>query len=54
MTQREVTTIRLLPEVRAALEAAAKAQDRSVAYLIEQASIEWLQRGGWLPKEKRK
>ena len=51
---REVTTIRLLPEVKAALESAAKAEDRSVAYMIERATIEWLRKGGWLKPEKPK
>ena len=48
---REVTTIRLLPEVKAALERAAKAEDRSVAYVIERATIEWLRKGGWFKPE---
>lgn len=49
--KREVTTIRLLPEVRAAIEAAAEAEDRSVAYVIERQMIEWLRKGGWLKPE---
>ena len=51
---REVTTIRLLPEVKAALESAAKAEDRSVAYLVEKFTIEGLRKGGWLKPEKAK
>jgi predicted transcriptional regulator len=51
---REVTTIRLPPEVRQALREAAETEDRSVAYVIERATIEWLRKSGWLKPEKKK
>jgi predicted transcriptional regulator len=44
----EMTCVRLAPEVKAALKAAALAEDRPVAYVIERATIEWLRKGGWL------
>lgn len=50
----EMTCVRLTPEVKAALKAAAEAEDRPIAYVIERATIQWLRRGGFLKPEKPK
>lgn len=43
---------RVEPEVKAALEAAAKADMRSVSSLIEKILVEWLRANGHMPKAK--
>lgn len=41
---------RVEPEVKEALERAAKADHRSVSSLIEKILVEWLKANGFLPK----
>lgn len=41
---------RVEPEVKEALEKAAKADHRSVSSLIEKILVEWLKANGFLPK----
>ena len=50
----ETVTFRLPPDAKAALERAAKDDDRTVAYVCEKAIVEWLQKGGWLKPERKK
>lgn len=42
--------VRVQPETKAALEAAAKDDMRSVSSLIEKILVEWLRLKGYLPK----
>lgn len=42
--------VRVQPEVKAALEKAAKDDMRSMSSLIEKALTEWLREKGYLPK----
>lgn len=41
--------MRLAPEIKAAIEHAAKDDDRSVSGLVERILKEWLTRRGYLP-----
>lgn len=41
-----VLHVRLPPELRLALEAAAKKADRSVSYLVRAAIVDWLRQHG--------
>lgn len=50
----EMTCLRLPSDVKAALEAMAKAEDRPVAYIIKRAIFGELRKGGRLNKERRK
>jgi hypothetical protein len=47
------SSIRFTPEVRAALQKAAKAEDRSFSNLNEHIVAEWLRARGYLPKEPK-
>ena len=52
MAQKGVpVSFRLLPEVKAALDAAAKADHRSVSSLLDKLVTDWLRENGRLPKE---
>lgn len=42
---------RVEPEVKEALERAAKADRRSVSSMVEKILVEWLQANGHMPKE---
>ena len=44
------TSMRLDPEIKAAIERAAKDDDRSVSSLVERILKEWLVRRGYLPQ----
>ncbi len=46
-------TIRMAPDVKAALEAAARAEDRSASAQAERIIREWLVRGGHLASPSR-
>ncbi|MBR0651181.1 ribbon-helix-helix protein, CopG family [Roseomonas terrae] len=48
------TSVRLSAEVKAAVERAAKADDRSVSNLVERVLREWLVRHGHLKLERSK
>ena len=51
----KMTCLRLPDDVAAALEEAAAAEDRPVAYVIKRAILVELRKGGWLkPEGKRK
>lgn len=57
MTKTEPIGVRLEPEERAAIEAAAAADDRPVSSLMRKIIVEWLRKGGWLkaaPKKVKK
>lgn len=50
MVQKGVpVSFRLLPEVKAALDAAAKSDHRSVSSLLDKLVTEWLRENGQLP-----
>lgn len=49
MTKTEPIGVRLEPEERAAIEAAAAADDRPVSSLMRRIIVEWLRKNGWLP-----
>jgi len=42
--------LRFFPSVKAALEAAATAERRSIASLVELIVVDWLKEKGYLPK----
>lgn len=44
------TSVRLSPETKAALEKAAKDDERSISLMVERICREWLQANGYLPK----
>lgn len=51
MSQKGVpVSFRLLPEVKAALDAAAKADHRSVSSLLDKVISDWLKEQGYLAK----
>ncbi len=50
MTKTHPLGVRVQPEVKAALERAAKDDMRSMSSLIEKALVEWLREKGYLPK----
>ena len=51
MTQKSVPiSFRLLPEVKAALETAAREDSRSVSSLLDKLVNDWLRDRGYLPK----
>lgn len=50
----KMTCLRLPEDVAAALEKAADAEDRPVAYVVKRAILAELRKGGWLKPEKRK
>ena len=50
MVRNVPTSMRLDPDVKAALEKAAADDDRSVSSLVERILKEWLRERGYLPK----
>ncbi len=46
--QTVITTMRFDPEIRAALDEAAKADRRSVSSLVMKILEDWLRQNGWL------
>lgn len=48
MARSEPLGLRLTPEVKRALEAAAEAEDRSMAYIVERQISAWLREKGFL------
>jgi hypothetical protein len=49
--QREVSSFRLKPEIRAALEKAAQADGRPASNLVEKILSDWLKEKGYLPSK---
>jgi hypothetical protein len=45
--------VRVLPEVKEALERAARDDDRSVSSMVERIISVWLRERGYLPKDSR-
>jgi len=53
MAKTDPLAVRLDPDVRDALDDAARAEERSLSWLVNRAAREWLKRNGYLKEPKR-